>query len=1409
MTSFFGSSKKADPKKPETSAIIATGGEIDSMVGALCQHANDTEQRVRRTIMDALLDIGRKQPNLVLSSCLEFLRKDVKAEQRHRITLLKVIEQILAATRGNVDESLGQPLVEQALSEMTREKEVLPDWQGGASSVLVSLGMRWPNLVLEQLMSKFSPGTVPHYFVMKTLGDFAVANPLAVVPQLKDCLARMLPVLGGIKADNLKWVFASTLGKFCDAIMTYVVDSSQSGLPTESLLTKDSFSGEIYPAYELLFNNWLGSREPKVRAATVQTIGSMCAILTPSQFEVQLPKILAGMLALYKKDKDHLPVTMGMCVVLEVAVKDESRVLYPHLNNLLTALHTMACMPIEMDQADSVKNNNELMRCFGIMSKVFNEDVLTFLLARLDIRISKNTKDRLGTLEILRHLVTRLGAKMGDCRGLLVSGIQPSERTETVVKVRKSLAQLIITMASHDYLSLEGGTASIEFIAAQCAVSDADIQAARAKEPPADKKKPGGEPTEADELEELRGMCDNILNLVSTTVPCMENVLWPYLLELLIPPKFTPALSIICKCIAHLASTKRQNEDPLFFIDFAKQVNVPKPWEIVARLFVMLTVPQRRGRLGLHILHALHAIGPVLSADLPAMWDSAIPRLAHYLQTNADTPAWDGAAWEELIIRLLAETIKIINSEEWTLQLGDALFAHLKGYEGDSELRKTCFKHIGLVLQKLTKKDYIHRQLEAMFEACVHNNDNERLGVAVGYGYAAASHLDTVLEKLNSAVVRHSGGKKPSSSGGGDGGGLFGLFSAGPSTKQPEGSGLDTALLAFGYVTAYASPSLITTRIDVHIVNNLKPQLTNVKSTQRKEILIKSLELIGKSMHPTHLGAPYVLKQRDDLINSLLQFVLPEEKEALKPVPSVTLLGLQTLATFVSLQPIMPEKLLDTVVEKVCTFIKVQAVPPESAPKVDNEKDAKDKKGKSKAGQEEKDLELSKAVNGILQGLHGVLGAVLSMDSRVPTLHRLFNHLRKYTSSADPLHRERAVDAVLFLLKKFVEFKTTEAIPEGQKKEKAYAEVGSDLAFIIPRCTDPIVQVRQRSIEAIGTMLYIDHVLRSSSDEDEGYNLQPPQQLRPLNAIRDRVASSTLNDQYAVMQDLAGILCQMITPEELPGFLHALFPALTDSQLAAASGSCIILNGMIKGRGGELGSRVSELVSALLAEMNKITQEQTLNATLHAIRHLGHHHTLPVIDQLLQAPVPHPPVVIKSFQVLARDPELVGPLIEHLTYILNYTLLMEDKGGKKNEPLPIPVSVTCALGEVLQTQEMAGYLANNYATIVGTLLLRFGTSVSNPTTLKQITDTWKAFMDCGKDEKLKELMDRNDIWKRITAPDYHVTIAEMTGVIGAEHPDTVADLYKFFYPFLKGNYPGHVHRLNSPYSATKANPFNL
>lgn len=55
-------------------------------------------------------------------------------------------------------------------------QDVVPEWQTAAANLLSSLGIRYAKEVMAELLTKFQPGKLPHYFVVQTLGQLAVSN---------------------------------------------------------------------------------------------------------------------------------------------------------------------------------------------------------------------------------------------------------------------------------------------------------------------------------------------------------------------------------------------------------------------------------------------------------------------------------------------------------------------------------------------------------------------------------------------------------------------------------------------------------------------------------------------------------------------------------------------------------------------------------------------------------------------------------------------------------------------------------------------------------------------------------------------------------------------------------------------------------------------------------------------------------------------------------------------------------------------------------------------------------------------------------------------------------------------------------------------------------------------------------
>jgi len=52
----------------------------------------------------------------------------------------------------------------------------MPEWQSAASALLVAIGTKNCNDVMTELLEKFQPGVLPHFFVVQTLSHLATAN---------------------------------------------------------------------------------------------------------------------------------------------------------------------------------------------------------------------------------------------------------------------------------------------------------------------------------------------------------------------------------------------------------------------------------------------------------------------------------------------------------------------------------------------------------------------------------------------------------------------------------------------------------------------------------------------------------------------------------------------------------------------------------------------------------------------------------------------------------------------------------------------------------------------------------------------------------------------------------------------------------------------------------------------------------------------------------------------------------------------------------------------------------------------------------------------------------------------------------------------------------------------------------
>lgn len=295
--------------------------------------------------------------------------------------------------------------------------------------------------------------------------------------------------------------------------------------------------------------------------------------------------------------------------------------------------------------------------------------------------------------------------------------------------------------------------------------------------------------------------------------------------------------------------------------------------------------------------------------------------------------------------------------------------------------------------------------------------------------------------------------------------------------------------------------------------------------------------------------------------------------------------------------------------------------------------------------------------------------------------------------------------------------------------------------------------------------------------------------------VGDRIGSGDSNAQFAVVHDLAKAIAHEFNDAELFPFVEALIAGLNDPEPASASGTCIIMNGILRIRGAELSAHVPAIVKGVHSAMKTIKNDQTLNGTLHSLRTLTAHHLLLVADEILAMDLPHDPCVIrlshpwcflllgrsdrrcrqavKFVHTLAKDAKIGKPLMTHLMELLmNMQPYAEKPGKKKNEYVKeatkVSMAATCTLGEMFEVDEIEETVREQLASMMATLLMRLGATngiekanAFNRDVSADALATFNKFLTRIKDEDVVAALDTNGNSARLAGEEFHSALTDL------------------------------------------------
>ncbi|XP_068524298.1 maestro heat-like repeat-containing protein family member 1 isoform X3 [Anas acuta] len=1227
---------------------------IRRLATTLMDATTDKEPLVQEQIYNALCYLGESEPEEILHSCDEYLRQHDKLAYPHRVIILKAMETVVRNNIGSLDKSTAKVVIFLASNEMTKSKEVIRDWQQAASSVLVAVGQRFINKVMEEVLTKFQPGILPHYFIVQTFANLSVSNVFGMVPFLNSILGTMLPMLGMAKQDHMKSVFCYALQHFSESIQEYLANLDKAPDPT---VRKDTFSNEIFSAYEVLFNSWLQHREAKLRLAVVEAMGPMSHLMPSEKLEEQLPKLIPGILALYKKHAEAFYISKSLCQILEASVNIGSRSLDVQLDALLGTLHPQICAPADPFVPLTVKNHTEVLRCFTVLACSFPDRVLAFLLPKLE---SSNERTRVGTLLIMRQIINSAPSQMEIKKPFILSSMKlPLQDSND--KVKRAVVQVISAMAHHGYLEQPGGEAMMEYLVRQCALPS--------------EAQPKKQPLDADDLtsDSVQSISVNTLFLLSTTVDRMNNVLWPYLLEFVTPIQFTNALTPLCKSLMYLAMKKQEEGENANLIRYDLNGNLPSPYALTTRLLVVSSQPYAgdcRGAAALRLLHVLqHSVHPALEQ----LWSKRVPALVEHIEENTEKCLCQ-KEWEEKLLLFLQETLAAVSDNTWICHFVTEMCRQLNCYNGFPLEKNFLYKCIGTTLGACVSKDLVQKQLQELLETARYHEEAEREGLASCFGICAINHLEETLAKLED-FVRSDVFKKSV--------GLFSIFKDRSDNEVEKIK--STLILCYGFVAVHAPKELVLSRIEADILKNIF-QYFNTKDLTLKLCLIRSICMISQAIHNGGKCGDFVFSRKAELVAQMVEFIKAEPLDAMRT--PVRQRAMVTCTYLVALEPHLSDpdrtELIDTCLASVL------ALPPDPGPERD--------------GISSDALHKEILYGDTLSALKDLLKSLLQRNLTPHGLQDMFAHLGPWIKSNKEQERQRAVEISAALLDFYLaKLNVSTVVP--------FYNLGVLIALFSPRCSDSLASVRQHAVDCVYCLLYIqlcyEGFARDHTDE----------MVEGLKALKKGLEEPDFTVLFHTCHNIAMVVGKRVPPEQLMSLLLAMFEGLADPDKNCSRAATVMINSLLKERGSVLQEKVPDIMSIIHSKLQEVDEEHIRKAAQQTVYILASQHKSVVVSSLLGSALPFDSHTCAMWRSLAADPTLTSQILEQLLEKVNRDVPYKESkcfllgSGSERIATPLPLAATCALYEIMSAPESGAAVLGLYAPLFVTLLLRVSCTV--------------------------------------------------------------------------------------------------
>ena len=1233
---------------------VVSGGEdktrlvVVSLLASLLQ----PEEDIRKAAASSLSLIAKSRPLLVLTEWHSAFTKEkqinVKATPSSRRKSSALIPQLiqvlpqpctalvhgLRPVMGGVVTTSGldagdvrhRAVLGQIMATLVEEMVSTVEVQEVARDILVSLAGGYMDKVMDVLLVHFQPNTSQvHPVVVDTLGSLAKHHPHGSVPFLKAILSTTSHLVKGVKVSDcsLRTSFAESISHFCDALLDYVSNISE--MP-DTTVTVGHYNAEADCIYEQLFTSWLpAAKEKDTKLAVLSASACSTPLISSNLLKEKSSQFITSLLQLYKKLSPSLgssfEITLCLSQLLSLTTSTTPSLLEPVLDPVFNTMFQQVCVAPDYSRPNTVKNHNEILRCYDTLMIHFPGKLVSGLLTKVD---NSEERVKLGALAVVRHILNLSTDTLGERLNEIFNNIA-SRLSETNMAVQKVLAQIVVLLAHHGTVTGQMGRDCVDFIIRLCGA------------PEQVKLESGAVATES-----LGEMCSNILQLLTTSVPSVELVLWPQTLEYLLMPDCEGAVPAVARSLAHLAAKNREQ------VEWGQFQFCTSGTRVLARLMVLASVPQEGGR-GVHILRFLLNFAQNINRHLVQVWEARFPLLLHYLEQHKDNVELE--QWQDWLLALVTDSVKQVDSDTWTAELVNALVEQLAMYSSSSKEKSFCVLVTGQVLTMVSNKQMVMDTLSSLFLVTLERRYDEQ-SCAQAFGLCASSHLTHVLSKLEMLMVNQASKRSTS---------FFGLLRD-RSSEESQARVMSIILQCVGKAAVKAKPEELGEASSCIVAKFLSPCLSDCKDSAlvRESVLTAVSELAVSLKDVLKISPSFVLAHHEDLLHSAIS-ILQNSSLSL----SSRQMALHCLTSLIQLPPNITQYTRCSLL-KACfstifsSFLEHQA---------------------SKSEDYAVASQLEQQLTNMVEKLHILIKELLRQDMEQSTLDEIFTMLEPWLKLDQDLSRELSVNIFQGALNNYVR-----GVKLGINSPSNFTPGPYMIGAMIPRCCDPSKRVRKLAMECL------QHLLRILGMY-EGLAVETVEQalvhLQAVN-VRSNGDSGGKLEVGCVSQALVSVLGERVQHQHVLSLLDSLVEGVLDTQIGSVQGTIQVLHGLVTTRGSEVFQNIPGFVRKLHDKMGLMLMDETADMcgdVADIVQQFCVHNTRGVVTSLIHLEMPVDREARLIWQSLAIDSRLGGDVLDVLLEVV--TQDQEKPGSASSHQVLGAASCMAVMLETHKLEEVA------------------------------------------------------------------------------------------------------------------------